>query len=550
MNSGALLSPWLRSVDREGRHNWSVADVVRVRIRGGDYDELRNHLIRPEESMQPEYAAFLLAGTQTYQRGGGSIFEFLIREVQILTPDDYIEYSPQSVRIGAGTVRRMQLAAKTSDRRLDDLSVLMCHSHPESAHPMFSRMDDTNEPDHMASLTGEGNGPHGSLVFGTDGLTGRAWSADISEIRQGTVQSAATPIDEVVVLRDQELERIRTTDSRLPVIDMKEADRMRDRQALVHGTGGNARLRAAHVAVVGAGGLGSAAAQTLAHLGVGRLTVVDPDVVEESNRSRIVGSRVDDAGEPDSAPDEPGVIPAQWAHELVDCGLPKVDVVGRMVGGIDPDIEFCGVPDEVQEATAFAEVMSADVIFVGTDTATSRKFVSQGAKQYLRPLFEAGAVVKDDGAGGLKSMATSFYLSGANQPCLECMGRIKEERVDAEGEDPANLQYGLELVQGEQPSVITLNSQPVQRATFSIHRYLTGLLAGRTQFPVGTYLPIEGRTIDEPDGERDCIFCDGTLTASGDRGVRIGKANLYRTVPAALRDDLATEETPSGSASE
>ena len=60
------------------------------------------------------------------------------------------------------------------------------------------------------------------------------------------------------------------------------------RQAILPevGIAGQARLAAANVLVVGAGGLGCAVLAYLTAAGVGRLTIVDPDRVEESNLHR------------------------------------------------------------------------------------------------------------------------------------------------------------------------------------------------------------------------------------------------------------------------
>src|ERR1700748_878013 len=62
------------------------------------------------------------------------------------------------------------------------------------------------------------------------------------------------------------------------------------RQVLFAGIGntGQQRLRAAHVAVVGCGATGAAAAGLLARAGVGTLTLIDRDFVEESNLQRQV----------------------------------------------------------------------------------------------------------------------------------------------------------------------------------------------------------------------------------------------------------------------
>src|SRR5215208_4911222 len=59
-----------------------------------------------------------------------------------------------------------------------------------------------------------------------------------------------------------------------------------------------ARVRAAHVVLIGCGGLGCWAAAGLACIGVGLLTLVDDDVVEESNLNRQILFRAADLGQP------------------------------------------------------------------------------------------------------------------------------------------------------------------------------------------------------------------------------------------------------------
>ena len=64
------------------------------------------------------------------------------------------------------------------------------------------------------------------------------------------------------------------------------------------GTEGQAKLKAARVLVVGAGGLGSPAAIYLAAAGVGTLGIIDPDAVEMTNLHRQVLHTTDDIGRP------------------------------------------------------------------------------------------------------------------------------------------------------------------------------------------------------------------------------------------------------------
>ena len=67
-----------------------------------------------------------------------------------------------------------------------------------------------------------------------------------------------------------------------------------DRSIRFFGHEGQERLATASVVVVGVGGLGTHVVQQLALLGVGKLTMVDDEELEESNRNRYVTARSTD----------------------------------------------------------------------------------------------------------------------------------------------------------------------------------------------------------------------------------------------------------------
>lgn len=95
-------------------------------------------------------------------------------------------------------------------------------------------------------------------------------------------------------------------------MSLREKD---SRTALLLGEEGVARLRRAHVAVFGVGGVGGYACEALARGGVGRMTLVDNDTVSESNLNRqIVALRS-------------------------TLGQPKAEVMARRIADIDPEIE-------------------------------------------------------------------------------------------------------------------------------------------------------------------------------------------------------------------
>ena len=68
-----------------------------------------------------------------------------------------------------------------------------------------------------------------------------------------------------------------------------------DRSMLLFGADGQRALGNVTVAIVGGGGVGSALAQHLALLGVRRITSIDPEELDETNRNRFIGARITDA---------------------------------------------------------------------------------------------------------------------------------------------------------------------------------------------------------------------------------------------------------------
>lgn len=522
----------------------TVADIVRVRIPEALYTEFRDHLVREGAD---EHAGYLIAGVQRYtERNNGGIrevLEYLVQDVECLDMDDYADQGTSHVTLSHHTLRDATFDGASDDRYLDDRAILIAHSHPFHRNPSYSSLDDDSEPMAFTALTAEGYGPHASLLFGTDDtMTGRVWPADVGTIRKRGV-TATDPVDEVIVVGEERLQRIQTTDSRLDSRDVEA--RMHDRQALVHGGDGNTALRDARVAVVGAGGLGSLIIQSLAHLGIGHLTVIDPDVVEETNRSRIVGSRPSDAGVAADTPDDGGIVPGAWAESDPGVGRPKVEVMQRLVENIDPSIRFTGVTQGVEGNYGMNAMLQADVIVSATDTASSRVAISHAAKQYHRPLFDVGTNINVvDGTA--KYIATRLSIVTPESPCLDCQGEINWERVTAEQKAPEELEYGMDLVEGEAPAVITINQQAAARAGFALQKYLTGMLVDRGGFNTGVDELVTGfHNTSETSSDPVCKFCSGDFAGIGDRGPSPAKPE-NQAIPdeTGIIPELGLNETP------
>lgn len=122
------------------------------------------------------------------------------------------------------------------------------------------------------------------------------------------------------------------------------------------------RLRAAHVLVIGAGGLGCPVMQTLAATGVGTITVVDDDVVSLSNIHR------------------------QILFGASDVGQKKVEVAAQRLRELQPDITVHAVDGRLTEANIVELLQGIDVLVDGSDTFQTKFLAADAAEITSTPL--------------------------------------------------------------------------------------------------------------------------------------------------------------------
>lgn len=156
------------------------------------------------------------------------------------------------------------------------------------------------------------------------------------------------------------------------------------------GAGGQARLAAAHVVVVGCGALGSLQAELLARAGVGRLTVLDRDFVERSNLQRQV----------------------LFTDRDAELGLPKALAAERALRAINPEIRVEGVIEDLNAGTAPALLAGADLIADGTDNFETRYLVNDWSVREGVPWVYAGVI----GTAGLV-----MPIVPGETACLRCV---------------------------------------------------------------------------------------------------------------------------------
>jgi hypothetical protein len=238
--------------------------------------------------------------------------------------------------------------------------------------------------------------------------------------------------------------------------------------------------------------------QGLAHLGVGRIIVIDFDIVSLSNLSRIVGATLAD----------------------VRRRRRKVAVMRRMVASIDPEITVDAIVGDVTYTTDARRAAEADFLFGATDTMLARYALNAISHQYLIPAIQVGAkVVSDPRTGDVQlayAMERPIDFSGG---CLECAGAIDPQALHTEqlDEEARVAQRYLDEpgTTVTDPSVISLNSLASSMALTDFQLSITGLAptGGRLTHRVHHALERVVRERDAPV-RAGCRWCDRTASTS------------------------------------
>jgi molybdopterin/thiamine biosynthesis adenylyltransferase len=156
------------------------------------------------------------------------------------------------------------------------------------------------------------------------------------------------------------------------------------------GIEGQARLLAAHVLIIGAGGLGSPAALYLAASGVGHLTLVDDDCVDLTNLQR------------------------QVMHTTARIGMPKVASGQQALQAINPEVQVTALCERASGARLEQLVASACVVLDCSDNFATRHAVNRACVAARVPLV-AGAAIRFD------AQLSVFDLREGASPCYACV---------------------------------------------------------------------------------------------------------------------------------
>lgn len=260
-----------------------------------------------------------------------------------------------------------------------------------------------------------------------------------------------------------------------------------NRQMLLFGRGGQDRLSASRVTVVGVGGLGTHVVQQLALLGVGTLNLIDSEELADTDRNRYVGA----------------------SHEDPVPGSRKVDIGERIVHRTDPSIQVTKVHDSLVSNAAFAAVIGSDYVFGCLDSEGARLVLTELAAAYTRPYFD---LASDVVPGDPPSYGGRICVALEGRGCLICCGLLdvaeaQQDLLGPEGQRERERLYGVERAALDRsgPSVVSINGVVASLAVTEFMVAVTGL---RTPQRVLTYYGRTGKvTVSRDEPAPDCYYC-------------------------------------------
>ncbi len=440
------------------------------------YTELRNLLIQNDGCERP---AILLCGRSLIKDDvwdGGPEERFLSYTVIPIPDSEIISHSKTAVNWGTDTFRRTLKMASEKD-----LAICLVHNHPNGANK-YSSIDDENEPDLIRTIFNRNGGEraHASLVLTPDGeLFGRAWTKNI---------------------KPNPFSMIRVLGNRFKFhYDGKHNSMNREafqRQQLAFGKALNNDLSKLKVGVIGCGATGTATATLLSKIGVGQLLLIDNDLVERSNLSRLHGATAGDA----------------------DAGRAKVEVLRDYITGAGIGTRVRIIKDWVGSTNCREGLKSCDLVFGCTDDNGGRIFLNRFAHFYHAPVLDMGIVIEPSKEEPNKIQALQGRLTVIFQGniCLLCRG-IVDPKLAAEEHLKRADPMGYERQKDEayvtgggdpSPAVITFTTEI---ATMSVNELINRITGYKKNGAENNIMRFFDRSEDGKPGAKrriDCPICD------------------------------------------
>ena len=329
-------------------------------------------------------------------------------------------------------------------------SVVKVHSHP-TGYPKFSSIDDNGDEELIPAIRGwvERDILHGSSVMLPEGrMFGRYLTA----------QNTFVPFDFINIAGD---------DLIFWYAEPLKSESLGFAASHIAAFGDSTYeiLQRLSIAVIGCSGTGSPVIEQLARLGVGKLILVDDDIIKDRNLNRVLNSKMDD----------------------VRSGRKKVDVMAEAINGMELGTELEIYDNNLWDSPKAIKAVSAcDLVFGCMDSIDGRFLLSTLCSHYLLPYFDLGVVIDaiQDGPdqGDIREVCGSVHYLVPGGSSLISRGLFTMKQVADAGlarTDPQN--HSQQVKDGyipafaeDKPAVISLNMQIASLAVNSMLARLHG----------------------------------------------------------------------------
>ncbi|GAQ48102.1 TPA: tRNA threonylcarbamoyladenosine dehydratase [Flavobacterium psychrophilum] len=229
-----------------------------------------------------------------------------------------------------------------------------------------------------------------------------------------------------------------------------------ERAALLFKKEGLNKLQNANVLVVGLGGVGSFAAEFLVRAGIGKITIVDGDVVDITNINRQ--------------------LPA--LHSTV--GKPKIAVVGDRLIDINPELKLTRIQEFLSPERAF-EIVSDEFDYVldCIDSVTPKLNLIIAAKR------KRVKIISSMGAGG-KMEAAKVKVSCITNTTNCMLAKTIRKRLKAEKIDKLKVVFSSEIQ--DETSLKMTDGSNYKKSFYGTNSYMPGLFGLHAAETVIRYL--------------------------------------------------------------
>jgi hypothetical protein len=419
--------------------------VHRLRLSEAVWTRLRDAHLAPGKRV--ETMSMLLGHSHRGDDGAVTVVVSSPDDVLLLAPDCFDRQSSHAVVLSREVAGQLNWRAVSGGHT----AIVNCHDHHFATHATWSCTDDEGDladAAHHASVISTYTAPLRPLVAASMLIARRDCAARV--VHAPGVQPLQPMRVDRVGLGLRALGRLQ------PHPGSARHQRLARHRGIV-APHTQALMAELHVVVAGCGGTGSIAAEALARIGIGRITLVDADLVEASNLNRLQG-----AGEG-------------------DIGRPKAEVLAARLRALFPDLQVVACVDALPGGAATRAACMADVLLGCVDDNAARWFLNRLAVQYGIPYMDCGVLVQRGRPATMYTRVSSVLPGVA--PCGHCSPLQWFERATPQRLlDPATqraargagyVEHAGRAGDGD-PSIYPLNLQAVGTLVQNLLDFLDG----------------------------------------------------------------------------